>query len=162
MTSPGQRILSVWQRLSPLPGGRWLFLRALGRFVPYSASVRPRVLSLEPGHARIAMRDRRAVRNHLQSIHAVALINVAELASGLAMTTALPSNVRGIVTRIRMEYLKKARGTVVAESSCTVPSVTEDEEHDFATEIRDADGDVVARAAVTWKLGPARTAETRD
>jgi acyl-coenzyme A thioesterase PaaI-like protein len=120
------------------------------------------VLSLEPGHARIAMRDRRAVRNHLQSIHAVALINVAELASGLAMTTALPSNVRGIVTRIRMEYLKKARGTVVAESSCTVPSVTEDEEHDFATEIRDADGDVVARAAVTWKLGPARTAETRD
>jgi acyl-coenzyme A thioesterase PaaI-like protein len=132
----------------------------LARAVPYSASVRPRLLDLESGHARIELRDRRAIRNHLHSVHAIALANVAELASGLAMTTALPDTVRGIVVRIGIDYLKKARGTLIAESRCVVPAVTSESDHDFIAEVRDTSGDVVARATVTWRLGPAPAVRT--
>jgi acyl-coenzyme A thioesterase PaaI-like protein len=149
-------MLALWRRLSPLPGGKLLFSWSVGRSVPYSGSVRPRVLVLEPGHARIAITDRRAVRNHLQSVHAIALANVAELASGLAMTTALPPGIRGIVVRLSIAYFKKARGTLIAESRCVVPPVTTDAEHDFVADVSDAAGDVVARATVTWRLSPAR------
>src|SRR5690606_28500890 len=110
MQSPGRALLRLWHRLRPLPGGTWLFSRAFGRQVPYSGSVRPHVRVLEPGHAEIEIPDRRANRQHLGSIHAIALLNAAEQASGLALLTALPDGIRGIVTHISMQYFKKARG----------------------------------------------------
>ncbi len=151
------RLLMLWRRLSPLPGGQWLFSWILKRAVPYSGTVHPRVLVLEPGHARIEILDRHTIRNHLDSIHAIALANIGELASGLAMSAALPRDVRGIVTAIRTEYFKKARGTLVAESTCTVPPIAGDVDHDVVANIADEAGDVVARTTVTWRLGLARS-----
>jgi acyl-coenzyme A thioesterase PaaI-like protein len=152
MSSAGHTLLALWRRLSPMPGGAMAFGWILGRKVPYSGTVRPRVLDLEPGFVRIRIRDRRGLRNHLRSVHAIALANVGELTSGLAMTTGLPAGIRGIVVRLRIEYLKKARGTLVAESRCAVPVVTGPTEYDAIATISDADGDVVAKAVVTWKL----------
>lgn len=72
-------ILQQWQRVSRLPFGSWLFSRLIGLTVPYAATINARVLNLMPGRAQAQMADRRAVRNHLRSIHAVALTNLAEL-----------------------------------------------------------------------------------
>jgi len=152
--SAGERMLGLWRRCERLPFGRALFGLLLATQVPYSASIGATVLALEPGHTRLALRDRRAVRNHLGSIHAVALANLGELASGLAMTTALPAGVRGIVLGIETAYRKKARGTLVCESRVAVPRVAGDTDHEVQAEIRDAEGDVVATVRVRWRLGP--------
>lgn len=156
MQSPGIRILRLWRRLSPYPGGQWLFAQIFGRTVPYSGSVGPRIRVLEPGRAEIEIPDRRSNRNHLGSVHAIALINAAEQASGLAMLVGLPQGIRGIVTHISMEYLKKARGTIRAVSTVVVPTVTTDTELDVMAECLDREGTVVARATVRWRLGPVR------
>jgi acyl-coenzyme A thioesterase PaaI-like protein len=152
--SPGARLLGAWRRLSPLPGGRWMFTQLIKRMIPYTGSVSPRVELLEPGHARISITQTRRLENHLNSIHAIALMNVAEFASGAAMTTALPPGYRGIVTKMTIEYFKKARGTVTAESRPVLPNLTVEGEYDFISEITDQKGDLVARATVRWKLGP--------
>ncbi len=148
------QILSAWKRLQSVPGGRALFGWILGLRVPYSGSIRPRVMYLEPGTARVQMADRRRVRNHLGSIHAIALINLAELASGLALITGLPGDARGIVTGLSIEYLKKARGRITAESSCVPPRTNEKQDFDVSVELRDPSGDSVARATAHWKIGP--------
>ena len=122
--------------------------------IPYTGSVNPRVEQLEPGFARISIRQRRRLEQHLGSIHAIALMNVAEFASGAAMTTALPSGYRGIVTKMSIEYFKKARGTVTAESRAVLPDLSTEGEHDFTSDITDETGTVVARATVRWRLGP--------
>ena len=154
MLSPGQRALALWRRLSQLPFGRELFSFAFGRQVPYSGALGARVVALDPGRVKLELRDRRGVRNHLDSIHAVAIINLGELASGLAMTTALPADVRGIVLGLSTEYLKKARGTLTTDTAVAVPEVKSDTDFDVKAEIRDATGDIVARVTVRWRLGP--------
>jgi acyl-coenzyme A thioesterase PaaI-like protein len=156
MQSPGKRILRLWRRLSPYPGGPWLFAQIFGHTVPYSGSVGPRIRVLEPGHAEVEIPDRRSNRNHLGSVHAIALMNAAEQASGLAMLVGLPDGIRGIVTHISMEYLKKARGTIRAVSTVGVPAVTTDTEVDVMADCLDREGAVVARATVRWRLGPVR------
>lgn len=156
MRSPGKRLLRLWRRLRPYPGGRWLFARIFGLMVPYSGSVGPRFLVLEPGHVEVEIPDRRSNRQHLGSVHAVALINAAEQASGLAMLVGLPDDMRAIVTQISMQYLKKARGPIRAVSTVAVPAVTTDTDIDVTADCLDREGSVVARATVRWRVGPER------
>lgn len=151
--SPGARVLALWRRFAPLPFGREAFMFVFGRTVPYSGALGARVVELEPGHVVMQLRERRGVRNHLNSVHAIALANLGEMASGLAMLTGLPPGVRGIVTGLSIEYGKKARGLLTAESRAGVPVVRGDVEHDVRAEIRDAAGDVVATVTVRWRLG---------
>ena len=153
-----ERLLSAWNRLGGSAPGRFLFNLAIRFVVPYSGSVRPEVLEISPGRARVRLRDRRRVRNHLHSIHAIALANVLELTSGLAMMAALSDDVRGIVTRLEVTYHKKARGLLEVTSECSPPeSVSENTEFPATAEARDSDGEVVSSIAVTWLLGPTKT-----
>ena len=156
------RLRETWSRLSPRPGGKWLFSRLFGTLIPYSGSVRPQILELGPGFARVAMADRRAVRNHLACVHAIALTNLAEMTTGLAMTFGLPDSARAILTQISIDYLKKARGTLICECRCDPPSTLERTELEVMSEIRDAPGDVVARARARWLIGPPTPAATRE
>lgn len=125
--------------------------------VPYTGSIGALVERLEPGDVAVSLREKRAVRNHLRSIHAIALVNLAEVTSGLAMLTAVGSDVRGIVTGLRIRYDKKARGRLVATSVVSPPHIGDDiygVDAEVTAVIRDAAGDVVAEATVTWRLSP--------
>ncbi|MCG6989556.1 MAG: DUF4442 domain-containing protein [Gemmatimonadetes bacterium] len=153
-STTGERVLRLWTRLSPLPGGIWLFNRILGRMVPYSGSLGAVVTHLAPGSARVVLRDRRGVRNHLRSVHAVALANLGELASGLALTLALPASLRGIVTGLDVVYHKKGRGRLRAESRCEAPPADASGEYVVTAHIFDEAGDEVATFTARWTLGP--------
>ena len=147
------RVLQHWQRWGGSALGRWLYSRFLGFMAPYTGSIKPLVLKLEPGSALIELKDRRFVRNHLNSIHAIALANLGEVSSGLALLAALPENVKAIVTKLEIEYLKKARGTLHAEGSAEVPFVITQPTAQMAyAEIKDELGDVVANIEVTWQI----------
>ena len=122
--------------------------------VPYTASIGARVERLEPGHVVVSMRDRRRVRNHLRSVHAIALANVGELSTGLALLGAMGPEVRGILTGIDVRYLKKARGRLRAEARCTIPQVTEHTEYTVEARVTDESGDVVATVEARWLLSP--------
>jgi len=150
--APGLFLLKLWLFLNPLPGGRWVFHRILFWKVPYTGSISGQVQVLRPGYCQVSLRDRRRVRNHLGSIHAVALVNLGEMTSGLAMLTGLPTNVRGIVAHLAIEYLKKARGTLIAESHCELPQVDGEMTWEVTAEIRDQVGDTVARTSIRWQL----------
>jgi acyl-coenzyme A thioesterase PaaI-like protein len=156
MAASASDLRAGWTRFKGLPGGPWLFSRLFGVAVPYAGSVRPRILVLGPGRAVIAMRDRRRVRNHLRSIHAIALANLAEMTTGLALGFGLPEGMRTILVRVECEFLKKARGTITA--ACDAPVLTEIVEKEVLVEsvLTNEAGEVVARGRAIWLAGPVK------
>ena len=114
-------IKHAWNVLSGVPGGRAVFSRLVGRMAPYTGTINAQVTVLRAGYSEVQMADRRAVRNHLDCVHAVALANLAELAGNVALAYSLPDDARFIVSGMEIEYVKKARGTITATGEPPVP-----------------------------------------
>ena len=153
----GESILGLWARSANLPFGEAIFSRFIGWAIPYTASISPRVEHLERGHAIVRLEDTRAVRNHLSSIHAIALANLGEFSTGLALTTQMPDGMRAILGSIRIDYLKKARGRLRAEARCGEIAHGQKAEHVITGEIFDSQKLCVARVEATWVVGPEKT-----
>lgn len=156
--SIGVALRDNWGTLSNLPLGKSIFSRIIGVLVPYTGSIGACVDELKPGYGKVIMKDRRRVRNHLRSVHAIAMVNLGEMVTGVTLMYSLPDKTRGILVGIQMEYLKKARGTLIAECHCDIPKTNESQELKVSAEIKDAAGDVVSIATANWLIGPEESA----
>lgn len=145
----------MWDKLSPLPGGKRVFSKLVGRMAPYTGTIDATVITLQRGFGQVELRDHKAVRNHLGSVHAIALMNLAEMASGVAMLYGLPSRTRGIITGLSIEYHKKARGTLTATAAFEPVATNQKQDLTLLVDITDTAGDVVAQATCVWRIGPA-------
>ena len=147
-------VLAWWSRLATLPGGPLMFSLALGWLAPYSSSIGARVEEVRAGYARVNIRDRRRLRNHLSSLHAIALINLGEIATGLAVLSSIPDNMRGIVIDIHADYLSKARGKLVAIAEFDLPQpLLDDTACVVEARLLNQDGETVTRVRATWLIG---------
>jgi acyl-coenzyme A thioesterase PaaI-like protein len=147
--------LRLFQRFGGSAPGRWFVARAICSRAPYFASIAPRIELLEPGRCVVRMRDRRAVHNHIGTVHAIALCNMAELAAGLATDAAIPDALRWIPKGMSVRYLRKAVGTMTA--TARVPGIDaqgEAREVHARVEVSDTNGDVVFDADITMWIAP--------
>lgn len=149
-------VLSMYQRMSRWPAGRWLFSRAVCLRAPYFATISPRFTALEPGRCEVEIRDRRRVHNHIGTVHAIALCNLAELSAGVMTEASLPSTMRWIPKGMTVEYLKKARGTMHATATPDVAIVGASSGYELpvTVSVRDPQGDEVFRARIAMWLSP--------
>jgi acyl-coenzyme A thioesterase PaaI-like protein len=155
-------IRQAWDLLSTVPGGKAVFSRLVGRMAPYTGTIHASVSVLRSGYAEVDMADRKAVRNHLDSVHAIALANLAELAGNVALAYSLPDDGRFIVSGMEIEYVKKARGTIKAIGESPVPRTSARAAYDVPVTLRDASGEVVARAVLHSLVGPKPGAKGHD
>ena len=147
----------IWNLLRTVPGGSRVFFKIIGTMAPYTGTIDCDVKRLETGHAEVVLRDSRRVRNHLDSVHAIALMNLGEVSTGLTMLYTVDGVGRGIITNLSMEYLKKARGNITATCDAEIP--TRAGRHDVTLEayLRDSSGEVVAKARAQWRVTIGKT-----
>ena len=151
------RILDLYRRLAGKPGGRWLFSKLVCFKAPYFASIAPRIVSLAPQRGVARLKHRRRVTNHIGTVHAIALCNLAEFVGGLTCDVSLPRGMRWIPKGMQVEYLKKAVGTMTATAE---PAFTPDvraEGYDLPVNVsvRDDAGVEVFRAVIAMWITPA-------
>ena len=149
-------LLRTWRRLQRWPAGGWLFSRAVCFRAPSFGSIAPRVLRLEPGLCEARLQDRRAVRNHIGSVHAIALCNLAELCAGLMTDASLPRGMRWIPKGMSVRYLKKAHGTLLGAARPEIELVAAEAGYELPVlvEVRDGAGELVFDARVAMWLSP--------
>ena len=147
-------IREMWDRCSGVPGGKFVFSKLVGRMAAYTGSIDATVEELRNGYCRTTMKDRPRLRNHIRSIHAIALANLAELTGNMAVAYTQPDNARFIVATISVDYVKKGRGVITGECECPPISSTEKQQYQIPVTLRDALGDVVVRATLRTLVGP--------
>lgn len=142
------QIERIFKKLSQVPGGKAICSRVLTFNVPYFTSIRPKIITMDNGLCEVEMKDRRAVRNHLGTVHAIAMCNLCELAMGLAAESAIPPDLRWIPKGMQVQYLKKARGTLRGTSRID-PGAMAPGDFNVPIEVKDKDGNAVMRANIT-------------
>ena len=151
--------LHLFRRFGSSAPGRWLVSRAVCFRAPYFASIAPTIEVLEPGRCVVRIRDRHRVHNHIGTVHAIALCNMAELAGGLATDATTPDAMRWIPKGMTVRYLNKATGPMTA--TARVPAIVEaasGSEMHALVEVRNAADEVVFDADITMWISP-RTAQ---
>lgn len=154
----GASVLSLYKRVTRWPAGHWIFSRLVCLKAPYFATIAPRFVALEPGRCVVRIRDRRRVHNHIGTVHAIALCNMAELSAGVMTDVTIPAGLRWIPKGMTVEYLKKAVGTMhaVATPETGLPAPGEAAEWPVVVEVNDGSGETVFRARVQMWVSPRR------
>jgi acyl-coenzyme A thioesterase PaaI-like protein len=155
-------MLSLYRRITSWPGGHWMFSRAVCLRAPYFSTIAPRFVSLEPGRCEVRIRDRRRVHNHIGTVHAIALCNLAELSAGVMAEATLPASMRWIPKGMTVEYLNKAKGTMHALATPETPLVesTSGYEWPVVVNVKDPAGTDVFRARIMLWVSPRKPQAT--
>ena len=154
------QVLSLWRTASSLPVigssvGTRVFSIAFGQKAPYFNSIRPRFTVLEPNRAELVIPKRRAVQNHLGTVHAIALCNGLEAAMGALAEATIPADKRWIPKGMDVAYTAKATGDVTCVAE-TDPEQWTGSEPDLPVRVRGelADGTVVIEGVIRLWVTP--------
>ena len=146
--------LRAWLRMQRSGFGRWLFARTVSRRAPYFGTTKPRFIELQPRLCRVSMRKRRAVENHIGTVHALAMGNLCELAAGMCTEVTIPVGMRWIPRGMTIEYLAKAETDVQATARLDKTEWTGAENVGVPVTVTDTKGKEVVRAVISMYISP--------
>lgn len=146
--------MMMWIKLKDKPMGKWLFARAVCWKAPYFSTIAPRFEELKPGYSRVRLKKRRAVENHIGTVHAIAACNLAELGAGTMMEASLPASMRWLPKSMSVQYLKTCKTDLIAE--CTTSDLAEGPARDVIVNVdmKDTNGNLVVHADINMYVSP--------
>lgn len=146
--------MMMWIKLKDKPMGKWLFARAVCWKAPYFSTIAPRFEELKPGYSRVRLKKRRAVENHIGTVHAIAACNLAELGAGTMMEASLPASMRWLPKSMSVQYLKTCKTDLIAE--CTTSDLAEGPARDgiVNVDMKDTNGNLVVHADINMYVSP--------
>lgn len=146
------KLLSLFDRCARLPLGKLVFSKLVCLKAPYFGTIKPVFAQLQPGRCTVKMKNRRAVHNHIKSVHAIAMCCLAELTAGTLLEVSLPSNMRWIPKGMNVDYLKIARTDLTAVCEISTDELARPRELPLAVHVTDTNTEEVFRAVIAMHL----------
>jgi hypothetical protein len=96
------------------------------------------------------------VHNHIGTVHAIALCNLAELCAGVMTDASLPADMRWIPKGMTVAYLQKAHGTIRGIATPMIPIVSSSNGYDLPVnvDVLNHAGEKVFHAEIRMWLTP--------
>ena len=154
------RVVDLYEKAHAIPiVGDRLFSFAFSQVAPYFWTIRPRFTVIEPNHAEVVIPKRRGVKNHIGTVHAIALCNGLEAAMGVLAEASIPKDKRWIPKGMEVNYTAKATSdiTCIAE---TDPEQWTSADPDLPVRVRGVrdDGTVVIEGVIRLWVTPKKAA----
>ena len=146
------RLMNVYGKCVKLPAGKRIFSKLVCLKSPYFGTIKPFFEELRPGYCEITMKNRRAVHNHIKSVHAIAMCNISELCAGTMLEATLPSSMRWIPKGMTVEYLKIARTDLKAVCEISTEGLDKPQELPMTVHVIDTSEVMVFRAVISMYL----------
>lgn len=145
-------LLNVYHKCAKLPYGKRIFSKLVCLKAPYFSTIKPLFKELKPGYCEITMKKRRAVHNHIKSVHAAAMCNLSELTAGTLLEVTLPQSMRWIPKSMNVEYLKIAKTDLKATCKISTDGLDTPQELPMTVHVSDSNGAEVFRAVIRMYL----------
>lgn len=154
------KIVSNLNKLPEMVRSRALTL-FFGRMVKYTGTSGILVEELTERRCVVSVKNRKAVQNHIGSVHAVACLLIAESATGYLVGMNVPETSVPVIKTIKADYVKRAKGDMraVAELSPEQVELMRTQEKGETTvrvTITDGDGKEPVVAEMIWAWTPKR------
>ena len=107
-------LLKMYQKAAKLPRGRRLFSNMFSRKAPYFGTIKPLIAELRPNYCKVTFKKRRAVENHIGTVHVIAICNALEAAMGALAEASIPKHLRWIPKGMNVNYTAKATTNITA------------------------------------------------
>lgn len=147
-------MLKLWKIFGGFAIGRWIVGKALCFTAPHFGTIKPKLIIVKPGHVEITIKKRRAVYNHLKSVHAIAMCNAAELSAGVCIDISLSDNLRWIPIGMTVQYLKIAKTDL--RIICKIDKFDWEKAEDVVlpVDVYDTKHNKVFHADITMRISP--------
>jgi acyl-coenzyme A thioesterase PaaI-like protein len=146
------RLINTYQKCAKLPAGKRIFSKLICLKAPYFGTIKPLFKELRPGYCEVTMKKRRAVHNHIKSVHAIAMCNLSELTAGTMLEATLPQSMRWIPKGMAVEYLKIAKTDLKAVCKISTADLDQPQELPMTVQVTDTSDAEVFRAVITMHL----------
>ena len=152
------RLLSLYKKFENKPFGKKIYSSIVARTAPYFTTIRPMVHDIKPNYIKVSMKKRKAVYNHIKTVHAIACCNLCEFAAGVCMEASIPKHRRWIPQGMDVKYVAKAKTDLTAE--CDLSHVDWDNcDHVICDiSVKDTQGTVVVHALINMKVSDKKKA----
>jgi acyl-coenzyme A thioesterase PaaI-like protein len=134
--------------LRSVPGGERVFSWGFTWKAPYFRSIRPRFVQVSPNYAALVLPKRRAVQNHIGTVHAIAVCNGLEAAMGALAEATIPSGKRWLPKGMEVAYLAKSTSSLTCSAETDPAAWTAGPDVPVTVKATRDDGTVVVEGTI--------------
>jgi len=103
----------------PLGLGQGVFSYAFTRQARFFSTIRPVFTDVRPHHASLRLPNRKAVHNHIGTVHAIAVCNGLEAGMGALAEATTPTGMRWLPKAMEVNYLAKSTSDLLCTATTT-------------------------------------------